>query len=88
MTILGDRVRECRKRVGLSQAALAKKLEISRGAIAGWEQGKTSPIPLIKDLLREVIGLETPLSIGEWLRRAREEANVNQQELARNSGIS
>lgn len=36
---LGNRIAECRKKAGLSQEALAAKLDISRQAVSRWETG-------------------------------------------------
>lgn len=38
-----DRIIELRKESGLSQAQLAKKLNISQSAVAKWETKKTEP---------------------------------------------
>lgn len=39
----GDRIRDARERVGLTQRGLAELLRVSPGAIAHWEQGRTIP---------------------------------------------
>lgn len=36
---LGEKIREHRKQVGLSQEQLSEKLEVSRSAVAKWETG-------------------------------------------------
>ncbi len=38
-----DRIKELRENAGLSQAALAKKLGISRSAVNAWEMGFSTP---------------------------------------------
>lgn len=39
----GDLIREARRRAGLSQAALARRLRTSQPAVARWEARRTSP---------------------------------------------
>jgi transcriptional regulator with XRE-family HTH domain len=41
--ISGQLVREARRRAGLSQTELGRRLGTSQAAIARWEQGKTAP---------------------------------------------
>ena len=36
---LSDKIYHCRKKVGLSQEALAEKIGVSRQAISKWETG-------------------------------------------------
>jgi transcriptional regulator with XRE-family HTH domain len=40
---MGRRISERRESLGLSQAALARRLGVSREAVSAWEHGKTSP---------------------------------------------
>ena len=40
---LGEKIRQARKRIGLSQEQLAQKLCVSRSAVAKWETGKGMP---------------------------------------------
>ena len=40
---IGRRLRECRRRLGLSQTALGQRLGISQRAMSSWELGKTQP---------------------------------------------
>lgn len=42
-TELSERLRQLRKRAGLSQEQLAEALDISRQAVSKWESGTTSP---------------------------------------------
>ena len=39
MTTLGQRIREHRRRAGMSQEALARQLDVSRQAVTKWESG-------------------------------------------------
>ena len=40
---LGEKIREARRKCGLSQEQLAEKLSVSRSAIAKWETDKGLP---------------------------------------------
>jgi len=52
---LGARLREARKRAGLSQRNVAAALEVSAGAIAHWEAGNRVPPRATLRLLAEVL---------------------------------
>ncbi len=56
---LAQRIRESRQRRGLSQEALAERLEVSRQAVTKWETGKACPST--EKLLRLSQVLEVPL---------------------------
>lgn len=43
MTTLGQRIREHRRRAGLSQEALARRMDVSRQAVTKWESGPERP---------------------------------------------
>lgn len=64
---LGDQIRRARLANGLSQQAVAAKFEISRAAVAQWENGTTRPdqdkLVVLADLLG--IGLDELLSDGQ-----------------------
>src|SRR5580698_8867185 len=59
---MGARVRLARNRVGLSQSQLAKKLGLSRGAIAQWEIDRGSPATGRLNALAEYLDVSV-----EWL---------------------
>ena len=40
---LSEKIQLCRKRAGLSQEALAEKLNVSRQAVSKWETGAAEP---------------------------------------------
>ena len=40
---LSENIRECRRRAGLSQEALAERLGVSRQAVSKWETGESEP---------------------------------------------
>lgn len=49
--MLGNRIRDLRKKRGLTQKQLAQKLNVSEQAIAGYEQNARRPNPdMLKDL--------------------------------------
>jgi predicted ATPase/DNA-binding CsgD family transcriptional regulator len=59
------RVREARRRLGLSQQRLASLLGVTRLSIVRWEQGRTTPAPLAwQQFLRVEAGSFGPNSIG------------------------
>lgn len=56
---LAQRIRDCRQRRGLSQEALAERMQVSRQAVTKWEAGKACPST--EKLLRLSRVLEVPL---------------------------
>ena len=52
---LGERITELRTLCGLSQAQLAKKMDVSRQAVSKWESGHSTPDPLKMIHLAEVL---------------------------------
>ena len=61
---LGEKIREQRKKAGLSQEQLAEKLNVSRQAITKWETGKG--IPDVANLI--AISDEFGLSLDELIK--------------------
>lgn len=53
---LGERIREARKRVGMSQELLAERMEVSRQAVAKWESDRSAPSAERLYRLAEVLG--------------------------------
>ena len=43
MATLGQRIREHRRRAGMSQEALARRMDVSRQAVTKWESGQSAP---------------------------------------------
>lgn len=41
--MLSKRIKELREEIGISQAQLAKKLQVSRSSVSSWEMGSTMP---------------------------------------------
>lgn len=57
MTI-GQRITMLRKERNISQAELAKRLDVSRQAVSKWEQGQSSPDTAKLIQLAEILGTE------------------------------
>lgn len=55
--VTGDQIREARKRLGWTQAELAKKVGLSRPFIALVEQGRRILAPQDLDKVREALGI-------------------------------
>jgi len=57
---MADRIRHARESAGLSQADVARHFNLSRGAVAQWEMGKTGPdrnrVPELASLLGVSVG--------------------------------
>lgn len=65
---MNNRIKEIRKREGLSQQKFADKLGIARGNIAAYEVGKNSPSDAVISLLCTKFNINE-----EWLRTGRGE---------------
>ena len=54
-----ESIKAARKRVGLSQAELAKRMNVTQAAVSHWEQGITMPtprqIPILADVLHTTV---------------------------------
>lgn len=55
---IGDRITTLRKEKDISQAELAKRLEVSRQAVSKWEQGLSSPDTVKLIQLAQILGTE------------------------------
>ncbi len=67
MSTIGQRIRESRKKVGLTQEALARECGVSRAAVAQWEGDVTKPS--LDHLQKAAEALDTWLpwlTTGEW----------------------
>lgn len=63
---MGDRIRELRQSLGLTQAAFAGRLGIKPSAIANYEVGRNEPIDAVISLICREFGVsETWLRTGE-----------------------
>lgn len=54
---IGDRIRDARERLGLTQAVLAKAVGVSKNTVSNWETGVHEPT-LWQGRLREALGLD------------------------------
>lgn len=59
---MGDRLKQLRRALGLSQDEFARRLGLTRGAITNIELDKVPPKPLLIDLICDVFGAQK-----EWL---------------------
>lgn len=59
MTI-GECIKQARENLGMTQEALAEKLDVSRQAVSKWELGASVPSPENLELLEEVLGVSFP----------------------------
>jgi transcriptional regulator with XRE-family HTH domain len=58
LKILGNRIREARKRKGLSQEDLAFEAEIDRSYMGGIERGERNPSFKMLCMIAEVLGVD------------------------------
>lgn len=64
----GSRLRDFRKKAGITQSQLAELFNITQGAVAQWESGFTNPsieiLPKLAQILKctvdELLGIEKP----------------------------
>jgi transcriptional regulator with XRE-family HTH domain len=59
----GERIREARLDLGMTQADLAKATGFHPDSILNWESGRVSPRPRFMRVLSEILGQPIP-----WLR--------------------
>lgn len=50
------KIRELRLRAGMTQAQLAKKMNVDQSAVSRWESGDTEPLKKIRKKLAKVLG--------------------------------
>ena len=62
MSTIAQRITQARKDRGLSQAHLAERMKISRGACGHWERGKASPSTQHLTKLAQILNVSL-----EWL---------------------
>ena len=55
MSILSDKIKECRNLKGWSQENLARHLGVSLQTVHRWETGRTIPSPLAMEKLQEIL---------------------------------
>lgn len=66
---LGRRVQAARKAAGLTQQALADRMDAPRGTLAEWERSTTLPYPTLLALI--AAGLDPAILCPELTERAR-----------------
>ena len=78
-TIIGQRIAELRKNLGLTQAELADKLGVSHQAISQWERSETLPDILTLPKIAEVFGesISYLLGIAETTQAGRKEETAD-----------
>lgn len=52
------KIREYREKAGMTQAQLAKKMNVDQSAVSLWESEKTSPLKKYRKKLAKVLGVE------------------------------
>ncbi len=87
--------REARIKVGLSQAELAQKLEVTQATISNWERGRGTPSEEQQERLRQILGSEDEgqrglegSALGAWLTKARIAKQWSVPELAHEAGLT
>ncbi|HEY78809.1 MAG TPA: helix-turn-helix transcriptional regulator [Dehalococcoidia bacterium] len=55
MSILSDKIRQCRFLKGWTQEQLARNIGVSLNTVQRWESGKTIPSPLAMEKLQKVL---------------------------------
>ncbi|MCI5924673.1 MAG: helix-turn-helix transcriptional regulator [Oscillospiraceae bacterium] len=73
---MGERIKELRKFLGLTQQEFAKRLGIKRNTIANYEVGRNDPIDAIVTLICREFGVSE-----EWLRTGEGEMIVPDEDL-------
>ena len=80
---------------GITQAELARRLDVSKNAISFWESGKRTPMPKSIDMLVESIGIPheqwyeiNDKTFGAKLTSMRLRNNIAQNDLAKMIGTS
>lgn len=64
---IGSRIREHRKKLGISQKQLAKKIGVSNGCVSNWEQGLNRPDADLLAALCEVLNVSPSSLLGVQL---------------------
>ncbi|MEE8418929.1 MAG: helix-turn-helix transcriptional regulator [Dehalococcoidales bacterium] len=55
MSVLADKIRQCRVSKGWSQEVLARHIGVSHNTVQRWEAGKTNPSPLAMEKLQQIL---------------------------------
>ena len=84
---IGKRIMENRKRLGLTQDALAEKLGVTAQAVSKWENDQSCPDISMLPKLTEIFGITTDELLGREQNTVVHEAEVVQEEEEENGGI-
>lgn len=89
MIVLGDRIREARKKKGLTQRQLADLIGAKHNSISDWENNKNNPDPNTIELLMRVLDVDANLLLG-WDNKEsiKSEAKKLADEILNNPKIS
>lgn len=75
---MNEKILACRRRAGLSQEALAERLEVSRQAVSRWECGEATPEPAKILQLARTFGVTADWllddAMGDWVEETATEA--------------
>ena len=77
---IGKRISENRKRLGLTQDALAEKLGVTAQAVSKWENDQSCPDITMLPKLAEIFGISTDALLGVETHRKVHEAEIVEEE--------
>ncbi len=55
MSMLADKIKQCRVSKGWSQEELARHIGVSHNTVQRWEAAKTTPSPLAMERLQQIL---------------------------------
>lgn len=87
MTV-GKQIKRCRASLGLTQQALADRLNVSQPLVAQWETGRSQPTEQNLEKLTEILGEPIFATFGAWVREARAAKGWTQARLAAEARLS
>lgn len=76
MDIISEKIKELRKKVGLTQQKFAEKLEITRGVIAQIETGKNNPTMEVLTKINDVFSVNLMANDAEIVTRDNIDADI------------
>ena len=88
MTEIGKLIEAALAKKDLTQAELAKKLDVTSGTVNNWVRGRNSPDPQRITDLERVLGPLHTRDTARWLREERKKVGLTVQELADKTGLS
>lgn len=88
MTEIGKSIKAALAEQGLTQAELAKELDVTSGTVNNWVRGRNSPDPQRIADLERVLGPLHTRGVARWLREERKKVGLTMQELADKAGLS